>query len=89
MRVTKLIKTIGITINLGNYESFRQDVTVEAELEPGDEVVVSSLLLASMAQQQLWEDVQPILMNLPRYQQEQIARRLDHQGDDINSVDKA
>lgn len=38
MVITKVIVARGATINLGNYESSRYDITLEADLEPDDTI---------------------------------------------------
>ena len=38
MRITKLKLTLGRTLNLGNYETARIDVGVEAVLAEGDDI---------------------------------------------------
>lgn len=37
MKVTKFAVTYGMTVNVGNYENIRRDITIEGYLEDGDE----------------------------------------------------
>ena len=38
MHISKLTVSGGITVNMGNYQSFRADLSAEATLDPDDDV---------------------------------------------------
>ncbi|MCB9172303.1 MAG: hypothetical protein H6637_05205 [Ardenticatenales bacterium] len=45
MKITKITARVGVTVNLGNYESMRLDLSAEAELAEGDDARSSTRLL--------------------------------------------
>ena len=53
MQLKKIRVRIDETINLGNYESIKPSVELEAELEPGDDPTTCSVSLHSAAQE-MW-----------------------------------
>jgi len=51
--ITKVEVSIGRTINMGNYESLRASVSLEAELGPDDDVTAVRKVLNVRAAQEL------------------------------------
>ncbi len=53
MRIKEITVSLGQTINLGNYESHRLDVSVTAELETGDDPALISADVREQAHRDL------------------------------------
>lgn len=59
MKVNKIAVNYGRTVNMGNYESFRIDLTAEAELTPSD---VGSQIDQKFTELRDWLRIQTVRM---------------------------
>lgn len=57
MKILKIVVSKGRTVNLGNYESARVDITMEAEIEDHDNYTVCFNSLSEMVQKLLDNEV--------------------------------
>lgn len=67
MRIKKLVVSVGLTQNLGNYESARSDFSVEVELDEGEDVAVAHEKLVKAAKRRLLEQAQSVAESATRY----------------------
>jgi hypothetical protein len=82
MLVTKISKSRGITINTGNFQNVRFDVTMEAEIQSDDLPDQAAAELNQAVADQLWMDIQPVIGTMPAATQRQFARWLDQDWQD-------
>lgn len=91
MRTTKVTESLGLTINLGNYESARADVTVEIEATGADDD--SMLAMGNQARYQvrkeLWESIQPFIGSWNFKRKLELAQRLGINTEDLIEEDEA
>lgn len=66
MRITKLTKTVGRTINTGNFNNVRIEASAEIELLEGDSIEAADNTLYEVTTQMLKED----LVRIKRARQE-------------------
>jgi hypothetical protein len=77
MRTSKVTQSLGFTVNMGNYESARVDVSVEIEAT-SDEDTVRSMHDEAQQQvrQELWESIQPFVGGWSEQRRAWLAERL-------------
>lgn len=57
MQVVRITKTYGRTVNVGDFNNIRFDNTLEAALEPGEDVQEAGATLYNLAKEATEEDV--------------------------------
>jgi len=57
MKITKVVRGFGKTVNLGNYETAKFHASLEAEVVDGDDVKKVSKLLQNGVQKLVAEDI--------------------------------
>ena len=76
MHITKISKGMSITINLGNYESGRFEVMLEAEVSENESLKSCGIRLTELVREQLHDDLEVVLSTLTPRQKEQIENRI-------------
>lgn len=61
MRVTKVSASVGLTINTGNYNSGRIEMSAEAEVLAGEDPAAAHLALTSMLKERVKAQVQSVV----------------------------
>jgi hemerythrin-like domain-containing protein len=60
MKITKIIKSLGRTINIGNFSNIKIDATVEVSINDGESIELADQLLFDTANKMLSDDLRRI-----------------------------
>ncbi len=75
MQITKITVAFGSTVNLGNYNSARFDVALEAQLEAGDDPLLVAQQLHEQAREEARRQALPVIRR-NNVQLEEVVRHL-------------
>lgn len=76
MRITKRTLAMGYTVNLGNYESVRFDVSAEAELDPDGDFDAQTAELNQQVRVELLANMTDTLLDISSRKLKEVERRL-------------
>lgn len=60
MKITKISYSLDATVNMGDYENYRPNVSAEANLEAGESPIEAMAELKRFVQTQLMEDIKKL-----------------------------
>lgn len=90
MQVNEISISMGYTLNCGNYESLRFDVTINALIAPDEEHEDALEALDTLVRVQLLSQMQPTLTALGQHKKDEVLNRLglmDHNDEPISVED--
>lgn len=76
MKVTKISKSLGHTLNLGNYQNLRFEASMEVELEPHEDVDVVASQLDFLVRNDLYASMSPTLSTMGEWTRKNVEQQL-------------